>query len=252
MSTAPTDRGKTTLSEVYERRFPARDEASKRRVWAEIGRYLQRYIPPDALVLDIGSDAGYFVGSVAAREKVATDVRDVSAVMPPDVRFVQGNSLALRSLLPNGYFDIVLMSNFLEHLATGEEVMEQLRIAFDLLVPGGRVIILQPNIRLVGGAYWDFIDHKTALTEWSLREAAELAGFQHHRVVTRFLPYTIKGHLPRARWLVRLYLAFRPAWFVLGKQTLYIGEKPTALTQETMKERERTALREYFRNPRQA
>jgi hypothetical protein len=44
--------------------------------------------------------------------------------------------------------------------------------------------------------------------------------------VTRFLPYTTKGRLPQARRLVRLYLRFPPAWLVLGKQTLYIAERP--------------------------
>jgi 2-polyprenyl-3-methyl-5-hydroxy-6-metoxy-1,4-benzoquinol methylase len=208
-------------------------------------------VPGGAKVLDIGSDAGYFVGSIAAGEKVATDLRDMAAVMPPDVHFVQGSSLELRSLLQPGYFDVVLMSNFLEHLGSGEEVMEQLRVAYDLLAPGGRLIILQPNIRLIGGAYWHFIDHKTALTERSLMEAAELAGFQHYKVVTRFLPYTTKSHLPRAQVLVRMYLAFPPAWLLLGKQTLYVGEKPAAVTADTVKQRERTALQEYFRNPRQ-
>jgi SAM-dependent methyltransferase len=241
----------TDLTDVYARRFPDKEAATRRRVWAEIGRHLQRYIPDGSRVLDIGSDAGYFVASVRAREKVATDLRDMAALMPPDVRFVRGSSLKLRSLLEPGYFDIVLLSNFLEHLGSGDEVMEQLRVAYDLLAPGGRVIILQPNIRLIGGAYWHFIDHKTPLTERSLMEAAELAGFQHYKVVVRFLPYTTRSHLPRARLLVRTYLAFPPAWLLLGKQTLYVGEKPTTLTSESAEHRERTALQEYFRNPRQ-
>ena len=50
-----------------------------------------------------------------------------------------------------------------------------MRAVARLLKPGGRVMVLQPNIRLTGPAYWDFIDHKVALTEKSLVEAAELA-----------------------------------------------------------------------------
>ena len=92
--------------------------------------------------------------------------------------------------------------------------------------PGGRVIILQPNIRLVGGKYWDFLDHRTALTERSLVEAAELAGLTTLHVVTRFLPFTTKSRLPRAPALVRWYLRFPPAWLLMGKQTLYVGERP--------------------------
>ena len=84
-------------------------------------------------------------------------------------------------------------------------------------------IVLQPNIRLVGPRYWDFIDHRVALTERSLLEAAELAGLRTHKLVTRFLPYSTKGRLPAAPWLVRAYLSFPPAWLLLGKQTLYVG-----------------------------
>ena len=72
-------------------------------------------------------------------------------------------------------------------------MIEQLRVATKILKPGGRVMVLQPNIRLSAGRYWDFIDHKVALTERSLVEAAELAGFQTEALVTRFLPYTTKG-----------------------------------------------------------
>ena len=48
-----------------------------------------------------------------------------------------------------------------------------------------------PNIKCVPGAYWDFFDHYVALTELSLQEALELAGFRSERIVDRFLPYTM-------------------------------------------------------------
>ena len=83
--------------------------------------------------------------------------------------------------------------------------------------------MLQPNIRFVGQHYWDFIDHHVALTERSLVEAAELAGLRTVKLVPRFLPYTTKGRLPSSPALVRAYLRFPPAWWLLGKQTLYVG-----------------------------
>ena len=116
------------------------------------------------------------------------------------------------------------MSNYLEHLDSGDAVIEQLRVAAQLLRPGGRVIVLQPNIRLVGAHYWDFIDHRVALTERSVLEAAELAGLRTSELITRFLPYSTKGRLPAHPALVRAYLSFRPAWRLMGKQTLYVGE----------------------------
>jgi hypothetical protein len=117
------------------------------------------------------------------------------------------------------------MSNYLEHLDSSDAVVEQLAVARRLLAPGGRVVVLQPNIRLVGARYWDFIDHRVALTERSLLEAAELAGLRADVIVTRFLPYSTKGRLPSAGTLVRAYLAFPPAWWILGKQTLFVGSR---------------------------
>jgi hypothetical protein len=115
------------------------------------------------------------------------------------------------------------MSNYLEHLESGDAVIEQLRVVAQLLRPGGRVIILQPNMRLVGPRYWDFIDHRVALTERSLLEAAELAHLRTIELITRFLPYSTKGRLPTAPALVRTYLRFPPAWWLMGRQTLYVG-----------------------------
>ena len=213
------------VKDVYRHRFDDSDEARKERTWAEVGRYLQRFISPGARVLDIACDRGQFIRHVNAKEKWATDLREVGSWLPSDVRFVQADSLALAQTLPNDYFDLAFISNFLEHLPSAEAVVRQLQETHKVLKPGGRVLILQPNVRLVGGPYWDFIDHQTPLTEKSLAEAGELAGFTTRMVITRFLPYTTKSRLPQSAGLVRLYLAFRPAWWLMGKQSLYLGEK---------------------------
>jgi len=214
-----------SLDAVYGHRFDDADEAAKQALWQEVTRYLQRFVDPGSVVLDLACDRGHFIRCIRAREKWATDLRDVSAYLGDDVRFMQGDGLALADLLPNGHFDVVFMSNYLEHLPSGEAVIEQFRVVRDLLRPGGRAIVLQPNIRLVGERYWDFIDHTVALTERSLAEACELAGLTADRTIVRFLPYTTKSRLPQSRRLVRAYLAFRPAWALLGKQTLFIARR---------------------------
>jgi SAM-dependent methyltransferase len=214
-----------TLEAVYESRFDERARRDKQAVWAEIVRFLRPFIAADQPVLDIGCDAGYFIRHVDATERWATDIRDVSGLLPGDVRFVQSDGLALGDVAPAGHFGTAFMSNYLEHLPSSQAVIEQLRVVRDLLRPGGRVIVLQPNIRLTGGAYWDFIDHHVALTERSLVEAGELAGLRTIRLITRFLPFTTKGRLPQDARLVRLYLSFPPAWRLLGKQTLYVAER---------------------------
>ncbi len=212
------------LDEVYRQRFPEVSRRQKDLIWPEIVHYLQRWIDPSAPVLDIACDSGYFIRNVVATERWAVDLRDVRADLPADVRFVQANGLDLEASLPIGTFGTVFMSNYLEHLHGPDAVIEQLAVARRLLRPGGRVIVLQPNVRLVGGSYWDFIDHRVALTERSLAEAGGLAGLRTVDLITRFLPYSTKSRLPSHPLLVRAYLRFPPVWRIIGRQTLYVAE----------------------------
>jgi SAM-dependent methyltransferase len=209
--------------DLYDVRFDAEESAAKDMIWREIVAFLARWIDATAPVLDIACDRGHFIRWVRGVERWATDIRDVRSILPVDVRFVQASGLDLTAVMPNGYFGTVFMSNYLEHLQSSDAVVDQLRVVRQLLRQGGRAIILQPNIRLVGPRYWDFIDHKVALTENSLVEAASIAGLQTVKLIVRFLPYTTKGRLPTDPALVRLYLRVPLAWRLLGKQTLYVG-----------------------------
>jgi SAM-dependent methyltransferase len=211
------------LPELYNARFDEREVSAKDAVWREIAHFLGRYIDASAPVLDLACDRGHFIRWVDAPERWATDIRDMRTSLPPVIRFVQASGLDLANVVPVGHFGTVFMSNYLEHLDSSDAVIDQLRVVRSLLRPDGRVIVLQPNIRLVGPRYWDFIDHRVALTERSLLEAAELADLRTVELVTRFLPYSTKGRLPANPRLVKAYLAFRPAWWVMGRQTLYIG-----------------------------
>jgi SAM-dependent methyltransferase len=211
------------LEDIYERRFPDAAEAEKDRIWPVIVEYLGRWIDPAWPVLDIACDRGYFIRNVQAAERWAADLRDMRSELPEGIRFVQGSGLDLAARLPNEAFGTIFMSNYLEHLPDANAVVDQLRVAKLLLRPGGRLLILQPNIRLVGGAYWDFIDHRVALTEKSLVEAAQLADFKVVRLVTRFLPYSTAGRLPASPALVKTYLRIPALWRILGRQTLLVA-----------------------------
>lgn len=210
------------LDALYHERFDEGAERRKDAIWREICAYLQRYVPANGSVLDVGCDRGYFIRHIAARERWATDMRDMREALPPEVTFVQGDAARLEL---GRRFDRVFMSNVLEHLAGPDAVVALLRACRELLTADGMVIVLQPNIRLIGAAYWDFLDHRVALTERSLQEAVDLAGLRTHQVVTRFLPYTTKTALPTHPLLVRAYLAFPPAWRLLGKQTLLLATR---------------------------
>jgi SAM-dependent methyltransferase len=212
------------LDQVYGQRFGSAEQAAKEELWRPIVGYLSRHMV-DGPVLDVACDRGYFIRNVVAAERWATDLRDMRSSLPEDITFVQADGLKLAEVLPVDHFGTVFMSNYLEHLPSGEAVVDQLVTARQLLRPGGRVIVLQPNIRFIGGSYWDFIDHKVPLTDRSLVEAGASAGLETKVLTPRFLPYTTKSRLPQSPSLVRLYLATPLAWRVLGKQTLYVGER---------------------------
>ena len=217
----------TDLDRIYEHRFGHGDALEKDRVWKEIARYLQRWVPAGARVLDVACDLGYFIRNVEAGERWATDLRDVSSSLGPGVRFVQVDGLSLGDAVPHDYFDVVFVSNYLEHLPNRDAVVTQLAEIRAVMKRDARLIVLQPNIRYVGAAYWDFIDHHVALTDRSLVEAASAAGFEVERLIRQFLPYTTKSRLPRSSWLVRAYLRVPLAWRIMGKQTLLIA-RPAA------------------------
>jgi hypothetical protein len=94
-----------------------------------------------------------------------------------------------------------------------------------ILQPGGRFLIMGPNIRYIPGAYWDFLDHHLPLTERTIGEALELTGFGIDRSIARFLPYSTKSSLPQSPWLVALYLKMPLAWRILGKQFFVVGRR---------------------------
>jgi hypothetical protein len=81
-------------------------------------------------------------------------------------------------------------------------------------------------------------DHTVILTHRSVAEHLYAAGFEITSVTPRFLPYSFTGRLPATAALIRLYLALRPAWRVLGKQFLVIAHKPESEGTGAASERE--------------
>ncbi len=83
------------LERVYDERFSDSEAARKDALWKEVARFLQRFVTPDATVLDLGCDRGDFIRNIEAAEKWACDLRDVSIYLPNTVRFVQCDGLAV-------------------------------------------------------------------------------------------------------------------------------------------------------------
>lgn len=214
------------LTAIYGHRWDARELRELSAIWRTlVHEYFQRLIPPDAAVLDIGCGFCGFLNAVQARERLGVDSNPEAArhaALGVEVRTIP--DLQLREL-PEAHFDFIFISNFLEHLENSGQVLHLLRRASELLSPRGRVVVLQPNFRLLGPRYFDFIDHKTILTDAGMREALGLSNLHLEREIIRFLPYTTKSCLPRHPLFVSLYLRCPPLWKIFGKQSLFIARR---------------------------
>lgn len=215
------------LADLYRIRFPTRELQRKNAIWQVIcSDYLQRFIEPGDTVVDIACGYGEFVNNVRARRKIALDLNpDASRYLAPGIDFRLCPATELASVVCNEA-DVAFTSNFLEHLPdkkTLEVFLDQVLLA---LKPGGRYLILGPNLRYLPGEYWDFYDHHLGLTHLSLGEVLQLRGFELDLCIDRFLPYTTRGALPTHPALVKAYLHLPLAWRVLGKQFLMVARKP--------------------------
>ena len=163
-------------------------------------------MPVDATVLDVAAGQCEFINQIRCGSKIAIDLNeDILHYAAHDVRTIVTPSNDMCEI-KSGSVDVVFVSNFFEHLPTKQSLLDTLKEIKRVLRVGGRLLILQPNIRLLQGSYWDFLDHLLPLTDRTLTEALELAQMQVDEVKPRFLPYTTLSRLPRHPLLVRLYL----------------------------------------------
>lgn len=219
-----------SLDSLYTTRFPEADRPAKDAIWRVLcPHFFQRYVGADDVVMDVGAGFGEFLRHIRCGTRIAVDIERLSGrSLPPGTREVFTPSDRLSSQVTPASVDVVFCSNFFEHLPDTATFLATLREIFAVLRPGGRLLALQPNIRYVGGAYWDFIDHHLPLTHVTLAEAAESVGFEVVEVIPRFLPYTTRSRIPQAPWLVRLYLAVPPIWRIMGQQSWFVARKPAA------------------------
>ncbi len=219
------DGDETGLAAQYRRRF-ADAEASREAVWeALISGWFHTYVDGCSAVLDLGCGWGEFINQIDTPQRYGLDLNpDAAAHLDPGVELLAQPADAPWPL-PADSLDLVFSSNFLEHLGDRDAIRRTFAEAHRCLRPGGRVVCMGPNIRYAGGAYWDYFDHMVPLTERSVAEALELAGFRIEEQIARFLPFTMVGKPPPPAIFIHAYLRLRPAWRVLGKQFLVSAVK---------------------------
>lgn len=214
------------MKNPLEVRFSNNELKKRNYIWMVlIKEYFHKYIKSTDTVMDIGAGYCEFINNISCKSKIALDTSSIIK------RYADKNVTSLVTSLnkiPKIYFnsiDVVFMSNFLEHLKTKDDVIKTFIIVYKLLRQGGRIIILQPNIDLLKEKYWDRIDHHIALNENSVKEALDLAEFNTHIFIKRFLPGTIQSKIPTHRYLIKLYMILPEIIRPLAGQSIFIAFK---------------------------
>lgn len=225
MSTPPP----SVETSIYRLRFSDEELRMARAFWVPICRYLERFMSVAGATLDLGAGYCHFINTVRSGSKFALDVNpenlDRWAGAGVSKIVAEGSRL---TMFADGSLDTVFASNVYEHFHSKDDVAESFREVYRALRRGGRFMILQPNFAYSGPKYFDFFDHRQVFTHRGMAEGLEMSGFSLVRVIPRFLPYTSKSALPKAAWMVRLYLALPWVWWLIGAQMLLVAEKPRA------------------------
>jgi SAM-dependent methyltransferase len=210
---------------LYEYRFRGVDQEARTAVWSEIGPFIYERLGRPQRVLDPAAGRCEFLNSISAAERWGVDLVDYEeSWADPGVKIVVGDVMKVE--LPTDYFDVVWISNFLEHLSDQQEVAAFLERMYAVLRPGGRIAIMGPNFRYCAKQYFDMADHNVILTHIGVEEHVYAAGFDVERIDAQFLPYSFRGRLPPSPALTRRYLRTPLAWRLLGKQFLAVGRRP--------------------------
>lgn len=215
------------LEAIYRNRFDEQDLANKQTLWAVLVQdFFQRFVPEGSTVVDLGAGNCEFVNEVRAARRVAVDLNpDTASFAEPGVEVLTTRSDDLAALADESV-DVVFTSNFFEHLPTKQDLMLTLEECHRVTRPGGRIVVLMPNVRYLAGRYWDYLDHHLPLTHLSVGEALEIAGYDIEERVGRFLPYTVKDARFTVRpWMIKTYLRVPVAWHLLGRQMLVVARK---------------------------
>ncbi len=220
---------KAELEKEYQLRFSGLREY-RNEVWKILTReYFQKFIPPDATILDLGCGFWEFINNIRGRKKIGMDLNPGAARwLHPDVTFLN-QDCSERWEQADESLDVVFTSNFLEHLPSRDHLRRALAQAKRCLKPGGLVVCIGPNIKYLGGRYWDFWDHRIQLTELSLKEALEIHAFTIETLLPKFLPYSMSSDKHRPLALVKPYLRFPLLWKIFGKQFVVTARKVGAV-----------------------
>ena len=216
----------SNLESLYRERFDEQGLKQKNKVWKVICEdFLQNFIEPSDTVLDMGAGTCEFINNIRCGVKYAADInpdtqnhaaQGITVLRPKDGELPE---------LQDSSINVVFASNFFEHMPDRQCMLDTLAMIRRVLFTGGRLIVVQPNVKYLAMHYWDFFDHQIALSHKSMHEALVTSGFEIEVLRARFLPYTFRSRFPKGKFFVRTYLKFPVIQQIFGRQMLIVARK---------------------------
>lgn len=215
----------SSVEDIYDLRFRGLEEY-RNQVWRIlVTKFFSRWIKPGDKVLDLGCGYGEFINNVEAKSRWAMDLnRKTQDHLSSGIEFIR-QDCSEPWPIESAMLDIVFTSNFFEHLPDKNALERTLEHVHTSLKPGGRLLMLGPNISALNGSYWDFWDHHVPLSHESAAELLKLKKFVVDLNIPKFLPYNMTRIKKRPLFLVSMYLRLRWAWFFFGKQFFLVARK---------------------------
>lgn len=208
--------------------FDSRLKYDRKRLilWGALWDYsLSRIMKGSSTILELGAGWCDFINSASSPRRIAVDLwPGIIEAAAEGVEAHVGPAEKL-DFLADDSVDAVFASNLVEHL-THEQFDAILSESRRVLVPGGKVVLVQPNFRLAYKRYFDDFTHVSMWSEVSLGDFLTSRGWTVDRAQARFMPFSVKSRLPVSRFFIRCYLAspFKP----MAGQMLVVASTPTA------------------------
>ena len=208
---------------VYEFRFKDLDQRKRVAVWDVLAPFIVSKSSSFKKTLDPACGLGEFINACSAQERWACDLGISTSSLNEDIRFF--NQSFFDAELPSNYFDLIFLSNILEHLNSYQEVSRFLTVVHEKLNENGTVIIMGPNYKYCLKEYFDFADHVVPVTHISVQEHLIATRFKLEKVYSKFIPYSFKSRLPANPIITKIYLRLPFVWKFFGKQFLVVATK---------------------------
>jgi ubiquinone/menaquinone biosynthesis C-methylase UbiE len=192
---------------IPDKYFKTRLSYSKKRnfIWKTLCNYLQKYIPLNSHVLDLGAGYCNFINNVNAKYKYAIDIsKDFKEYANDNVTTVVTECNNLK-IFKNESLDVVFASNILEHMSK-DKMYETLDEVRRILKDGGKFIILQPNFKYSYKEYFDDYTHKEIYTDVSMVDILTVHDFSVQKSIPKFIPFSMKSSIGFFHFLLPFYL----------------------------------------------